>query len=139
MTAPPTRGERNANPGNVRFDLLTAWLGQTGHDEAGFCIFDLPEHGIRALCRILLNYQRLDGCKTLADAINRWAPPVENDTGAYLVDVVARTGIGAGEALDLETPGRLANIATAIITHENGRCIYDADTVAKGAALALTR
>lgn len=133
----PTRGEKNANPGNLRFDLLTRWLGQTGHDADGFCIFDAPEHGIRALARVLLNYQRLDGCRTLEQVIRRYAPHSENDTGAYLADVAARTGLGPGEALDLHHPGELANLARAIIFHENGRCLYDAVLIAKAVALAL--
>lgn len=133
----PTRGEKNANPGNIRFDLLTQWLGQTGYDDKGFCRFDAPEHGIRALCRVLLNYQRLDGCRTLGDVIRRYAPGSENDTGAYVTDVAQRTGIGAGETLDLEHAGELTNLARAIIFHENGRCIYDAATIAKAVALAL--
>lgn len=133
----PTRGEKNANPGNIRFDLLTQWLGQTGHDDEGFCRFDMAEHGIRALCRVLLSYQRLDGCRTLEDVVRRYAPRTENDTGAYLTDVVARTGIGARKPVDLEHPGELGNVARAIIFHENGRCIYDAATVAKAVTLAL--
>jgi hypothetical protein len=133
----PTRGEKNANPGNIRFDLLTRWLGQTGHDDAGFCLFDVPDHGIRALCRVLLNYQRVDACRTLEDVVRRYAPGNENDIGAYLADVVARTGIGADQPLDLDHPGELANLARAIIFHENGRCVYDAATVAKAVTLAL--
>ncbi|MGO8916226.1 MAG: structural protein [Stellaceae bacterium] len=133
----PTRGEKNVNPGNIRFDLLTQWVGQTGRDDSGFCLFDRAEHGIRALCRVLLNYQRLDGCRTLEDVVRRYAPRTENDTGAYLADVLARTGIGASQPLDLEHPGELANVARAIIFHENGRCIYDAATIAKAVALAL--
>lgn len=136
LVKPPTRGERNANPGNIRFDLLTQWLGQTGHDDQGFCLFDAPQYGIRALCRVLLNYQRLDACRTLADVVRRYAPRSENDTRTYLADVVARTGISAGQPLDLEHPGELANLARAIIFHENGRCIYDAATIAEGVALA---
>jgi len=137
LVKPPTRGEKNANPGNIRFDLLTRWLGQVGHDGDGFCVFDTPEHGIRALARVLLNYQRLDGCRTLADVVRRYAPQSENDAAAYLADVAARTGIGADGALDLTHPGKLATLARAIIFHENGRCLYDAATIAKAVALAL--
>jgi len=136
----PTRGERDNDPGNIRRDT-TPWLGLVPRDqceEKVFCTFDTPEHGIRALCKILLSYQRLDGCRTLSDVIARYAPSNENDTDAYLTDVVARTGIGAGQAIDLERPGELENVARAIIHHENGRCVYDDATIQKAVSLALT-
>jgi hypothetical protein len=139
MSSEPTRGERDNDPGNLRRDT-TPWLGLVPLSdcvEKAFCTFDTPVNGIRALCRVLLSYQRLDGCRTLAHVIERYAPKTENDTDAYLADVVARTGIGAGEAIDLEHPGELANVARAIIVHENGRCIYDPDTIGKAVGLAL--
>jgi hypothetical protein len=133
------RGERDNNPGNLRRNA-TSWLGLLPLSECSekvFCTFDTPVNGIRALCKVLLSYQRIDGCNTLARVVDRYAPKTENDTDAYLADVVARTGIGAGEAIDLNHPGELANIARAIIVHENGRCIYDADTINKAVTFAL--
>ena len=135
----PTRGERDNDPGNLRRDA-TPWLGLVplaDSTEKVFCTFDTAINGIRALCKVLLSYQRLDQCKTLARVISRYAPGTENDTSAYLTDVVARTGIGAGETLELENANELANVARAIIVHENGRCIYGADTIAKAVGLAL--
>lgn len=143
MSAPndaPTRGERNNNPGNIVRDM-TPWLGLEPRDppvEERFCVFDSALHGIRALCKVLLSYQRLDGCRTLTDVIRRWAPPTENDTGAYLTDVVARAGIGADMPLDLAASPTLVNVAKAIIHHENGRCIYADNLIAQAASMALT-
>jgi hypothetical protein len=137
----PTRGERNNNPGNILRDA-TPWLGMVPEDERRddrFCEFDTPLHGIRALCRVLLSYQRLDGCRTPAQIIARYAPGPENDTDAYLRDVVARTGIGAGETVNLEDEGQLINLARAIIWHENGRCVYGDALIAAAARLALQR
>ncbi len=139
MTGEPTRGERDNDPGNLRRDA-TPWLGLVPLAdcvEQVFCTFDTPVHGIRALCKVLLSYQRLDGCRTLAQVIDRYAPKTENDTDAYLADVVARAGVGAGEVLDLARPAELTNIVRAIIFHENGRCIYDAAVVSKAVSLAL--
>ena len=135
----PTRGEANNNPGNIIRDT-TPWLGLVPRAEATdrhFCQFDTAVNGIRALAKVLLSYQRLDGCRTLGDVINRYAPKTENDTDAYLRDLVARTGIGAGQTLDLEHSSELAIIARAIIFHENGRCLYDAATIAQAVALAV--
>lgn len=33
-------------------------------------------YGYRALIKLLQNYRRVNGCRTIADFINRWAPPV---------------------------------------------------------------
>lgn len=141
MNGAATRGERDNDPGNLRRDT-TPWLGLVPLAdcvEKAFCTFDTAVHGIRALCRVLLSYQRLDACRTLAQVIERYAPRTENDTDAYLADVVARTGIGAGEIIDLEQRNQLATVARAIITHENGRSIYDADTINQAVTLALEK
>jgi hypothetical protein len=137
----PTRGERNRNPGNIAWNDKVTWRGQIPDYErtdARFCQFDDDASGLRALCRVLLNYQRLDGCKTLADVVARYAPSIENDTAAYLADVVARTGIAADCPLDLEKPSELATIARAIICHENdARCIYSTALLTQAAQMAL--
>jgi len=135
----PTRGERNNNPGNIWRDM-TPWLGLQARDpavEARFCVFDSALHGIRALCIVLLNYQRLDGLKTLAQVITRWAPPAENDTGSYVTDVERHAGIGRSDPLNLEHPEALQKVAKAIIQHENGRCVYGDDLIAHAVRLAL--
>lgn len=136
-TDTPTRGERNRNPGNLKYDLHTAWLGQTGHDAEGFCIFDAPLHGLRAMCIVLINYQILDGCKTLADVIARYAPFTENDTQAYLADVEQHSGIAADCPLDLMRKSELAALARAIVHHENGRVIYSTEQIASAANIAV--
>lgn len=41
-------------------------------------------YGYRALIKLLQNYRRNNGCRTIADFINRWAPPVENNTSGYI-------------------------------------------------------
>ena len=41
-------------------------------------------YGYRALIKLLQNYRRVNGCRTIADFINRWAPPVENNTSGYI-------------------------------------------------------
>src|SRR3546814_2962731 len=62
------------------------WIGEDRSPEARerehrFCVFKTPEHGFRALVRVLLTYQRKYRLRTVAGMIDRWAPPVENNTG----------------------------------------------------------
>jgi hypothetical protein len=139
MSAELTRGEANNNPGNIVRDT-TAWLGlvpSTAATDRRFCQFDTAVNGIRALAKVLLSYQRLDGCRVLAELVGRYAPKSANDTESYLRDIVARSGITAGQALDLEHPGELALLTRAIIFHENGRCLYDEATIAGAVTAAL--
>lgn len=128
-----TRGVRNANPGNLR-KSKDQWEGAIG-DDGEFVIFDSPESGIRALGKNLLSYGR-QGYDSIEKIINRWAPPNENDTQAYIDSVVAATGIPATQSLDLSDPDTLSSLAQAISFHETGSR-YDPEVYQQGVARAL--
>lgn len=136
MTVTP-RGIRNNNPGNIRNAAGTVWVGQTGIDDAGFCVFDTPEHGIRALAKVLQAYQVKHGLMTIAQMIDRWAPPNENDTEAYTLAVCKACSASPNNPY-LLTPPRLATMVTAIIRHENGEQPYTTDTLNAGVDAAFT-
>lgn len=139
MNTTPTRGERNNNPGNIREFKHddTHWLGERAtDDDPAFEEFDTPQHGIRALAIVLMNYQRKHGLNTLRQIIDRWAPPNENDTSSYLNDVCQEVGVGPDEPVSMLEEPVLASTVRAIIKHENGRCIYTAELDA-GVAEAL--
>ena len=132
-----TRGERNNNPGNID-QTAQLWVGQVQDSrEPRFCVFDTPENGIRALCRVLLTYYRKHGLNTVAKIVNRWAPPSENDSGAYINHVAHLLGVGQDAVIDVEDVDTLEILARAIIQHENGRCIYEDATIVKAVDLAL--
>ncbi|MFC3227318.1 hypothetical protein ACFOGJ_08765 [Marinibaculum pumilum] len=77
--------------------------------------------GIRAMARILRNYQRKHGLKTVREMIDRWAPPVENDTGSYARAVASGMGLrGPDEPVDLMQVETLADMIQAMVKHENG-------------------
>src|SRR3546814_3413666 len=78
-TAMEPRGVRNRNPGNIDRTGVP-WIGEDRSPEARerehrFCVFKTPEHGFRALVRVLLTYQRKYRLRTVAGMIDRWAPP----------------------------------------------------------------
>ena len=136
----PTRGERNNNPGNIREFKHdgTHWLGERAtDDDPAFEEFDTPTYGIRALALVLINYQRKHGLRTLRQIIDRWAPPNENNTGAYLEHVCQEVGVGPDETISMLTSDTLSKVVRAIIKHENGRCIYSSELDA-GVAEALS-
>lgn len=128
-----TRGIRNNNPGNIRVSK-DQWEGMTG-DDGAFVTFDSPESGVRALGKNLLSYGR-QGYDSIEKIINRWAPPNENDTQAYIDSVVSATGIPATQSLDLSDPDTLSSLAQAISFHETGSR-YDPEVYQKGVARAL--
>lgn len=128
-----TRGIRNNNPGNIRVSK-DQWEGMTG-DDGAFVTFDSPESGVRALGKNLLSYGR-QGYDSIEKIINRWAPPNENDTQAYIDSVVAATGIPATHSLDLSDPDTLSSLAQAISFHETGSR-YDPEVYQQGVARAL--
>lgn len=130
------RGIRNNNPGNLEFSKSNPWSGQTG-DDGRFAKFETPEHGIRALGRNLLSYQR-QGIDTVSDIINRWAPPSDNNnTDAYIQAVCTQLGVTADQQLDASNPDTLKALCAAIIHHENGSQPYSDQQLATGVSAAI--
>lgn len=133
-TAALPRGIRNHNPGNIEY-TGTAWKGLDSPPTDGrYCRFIDPVWGIRAMARILLNYQRLYGIDTVAGIVSRWAPSSENDTGAYIASVAGRVGVAPDETISVE--GRLYELIPAMIYHENGQQPYSAGQIREGVSLA---
>ena len=144
MTKPLPRGIRNNNPGNVERGK-DRWLGMSADQSADgrFLVFDTPEAGIRALMRILINYQERHGIKTMREAINRWAPPGENNSSAYVQHVSRLTGFDPDEPLDFLDREVNVALTQAIVRHENGEPTiygrkewYPADAYERAAVMA---
>lgn len=143
MTQPP-RGIRNHNPGNIDRHPGVRWQGQAD-DQSGdprFVVFKAPEWGVRAIARILITYQdhrqARDGSRidTIREIIDRWAPPAENDTGAYARHLAALTHIGIDDTIDVYDYATMYRLVEAIITHENGMQPYSHTTLHRGLLLA---
>lgn len=124
MTELP-RGLRNNNPGNIKESPndKTHWIGERAtNDDPVFEEFDTPWAGIRALYIILRGYQRARGLKTTRQIIDRWAPPIENDTGAYVNSVAGAVGYSPDQPIDLIHNKKVAvKFIAAVIKHENGQ------------------
>jgi len=132
-----TRGERNNNPGNIDRNA-TVWKGMSDvQPDVRFIRFNTPEYGIRALAKTLLTYNKKYGLCTVEQIIDRWAPPVENDTGAYIARVCDALDCEPDKAINMESPTNLETLVRAIIKHENGRCIYSDKTIQDGVDMAL--
>ena len=127
------RGIRNNNPGNIRWG--SAWQGlkvDGKEQDKDFCVFIAPEYGIRAMCKILLNYRNLYKINTVAGIIHRWAPPSENNTVSYINHVSKELGVDADETIDISNKNVMLKLVKAIIKHENGINPYSDEVIKKG-------
>lgn len=125
------RGLRNNNPGNIRLNS-TVWKGEMRpSQDKEFCQFQTIAYGYRALIKLLQNYRKLHGCKTIADFINRWAPPSENNTSGYISRVCCEMQVPSTYVPDIEDKSTMCAFAAAISLVENGISAVMAD-VEKG-------
>lgn len=114
-----TRGYRNNNPGNIRLNPYIKWEGQIDGDDPSFVKFKSMEFGIRALMKLLINYQKR-GYNTISKIINRYAPPSENNTSNYIQIISKRVGISKDAILDLSDSNLLIKLTKAIVSVEIG-------------------
>jgi hypothetical protein len=131
------RGIRNNNPGNLR-------TGPGG----SFGRYDTPGAGLSALARQLRLYFNGGSAaaghrklQTIREILGRYAPPNENNTGAYINAVAKQMGVGADARLNLNDPQQMAALMRGIVQHENGQNPYSAEmfrTAAGGGARAAS-
>lgn len=129
------RGLRNNNPGNIEAGS-NSWDGQAGSD-GRFAKFVTPEHGIRALGKNLLSYQR-QGYDTVSEIVNRWAPASDgNNTEAYIAALCKKLNITPNDQLNMSDINTLRQLCAGIIQHENGKQPYSEEQLNTGVSAAL--
>ena len=147
MIAPDqTRGFLNNNPGNLDRGE-PPWNGeirdpaQAQNDiqrieltHGRFCVFADPVHGIRAMALNLRAYHDRLGCRSVRDYINRWAPPNENNTDAYIQSVADHLAVTPDAPIDLSAA--LPFLIDAIIRVECAGMPYQGTEIADGIAAA---
>lgn len=139
-----TRGVRNNNPGNIDRSPANKWQGRMPRErmtveqraEPRFEVFASPAWGIRAICVLLISYQDRHGINKVRGFINRWAPPVENDTEAYVNQVAKALGVKPDDFINIHEYRRMRPMVEAIIRHENGYQPYAAEVIEEGLRLA---
>ncbi|MEM6585623.1 MAG: hypothetical protein AAF692_07695, partial [Pseudomonadota bacterium] len=111
-----TRASRNNNPGNIEYGKFAKANGAIATD-GRFAIFPTVEAGFAAQSALLFetdSYRNL----SLAQAINRYAPPSENDTGAYVRVVARAAGVTSETPLASLTGQQRATVVRAMAKHE---------------------
>lgn len=125
-----TRGYRNNNPLNMRHDN-DRWQGEVVPSQDGaFKQFETMAWGYRAAFKLLHNYQKNNGCRILSDFINRWAPPSENNTAAYISTVAKRAGLSDVSEIDTLNGETMRAVVSAMSYVENGVEANEADVAA---------
>ena len=113
-----TRAWRNNNPGNIRNAVFAEQRGSLG-EAGGFAVFPNERAGRQALVDLLSTdtYQDL----TINEAINRYAPPSENNTRNYQTLIQNFTDLSGGARMDSLNTQQLNNVAGAIGRMEGWR------------------
>ncbi|MFV0473918.1 MAG: hypothetical protein ACK5MQ_06880 [Pikeienuella sp.] len=106
-----SRSWRNNNPGNIRKGDFALNNGAIG-DDGAFACFPDEKTGLKAIETLLRGprYAPL----TLEQGLNRYAPPSENQTSAYVTFVKKETGIKAGAILGDLPVAQIRKIVNAI-------------------------
>lgn len=133
-----SRGIRNNNPGNIRHG--SNWQGMSAEQtDLDFVQFDEMRYGIRALTKVLRNYERLHNLKSIRAIISRYAPTNENNTEAYIKSVADDLGVSSATYFSVTKSGKEFELIRAIIKHENGyvqAARVSDETIREGIALA---
>lgn len=128
-------GIRNNNPGNIE-NNGTKWQGMADIQSGRFLRFVSPEYGFRAMARIIRTYSTRYGLNTVSGIINRWAPPIENDTASYIEHVAGVMGVSPDQTIDVYDDDVLAELLAVITLHENGVSPYDHMLIVDGVRMA---
>lgn len=106
------RNWRNNNPGNIEYGSFAKRFNAIGTD-GRFAVFPTYQDGRKAKESLLFdgkNYKDL----TIAQAITRYAPPVENNTTNYIGSIVKATGTSPGTPLQSLNPSQRTAMLNAM-------------------------
>lgn len=119
-----SRGLRNNNPGNLK-ETATNWQGQIKPSaDPPFAQFSDPVWGARAMIILVKRTYRGYGLNTIQAIITRYAPPIENDTEAYIQTVSQKTGLSPNRVLSTEDDYK--RVIQAMAAYENGVSVNSA-------------
>lgn len=124
-----THGVLVNNPGNIRVNPNSKWLGEVDNPGQTFCAFSSPVFGIRAMLVLIRTYILSETLTTVEAIISRYAPPSENDTSAYIKDVCITGGFTPTTQID--NPAKQAKLVFGMILHENGFAPYTMDFISR--------
>lgn len=129
----PSRAERNNNPGNIEFRGQAGAVPESGSGR--FAKFSSAADGVAALVSQLRRYGSR-GRDTLTKIMEKYAPPEENNTAAYIANLSKKLGVGADQKLDLNNADTLAGLVKGISKYEAGSDFLQDGDVLSGLKMA---
>lgn len=112
-----TRSWRNNNPGNLEYGPFARQHGAIGTD-GRFAIFPDEATGTAARRALLLGRY---GDSTVAEMVPRYAPPHENNVGAYTRAITDQVGVPRDVPINQLSEGQLNTVMDAMRQHEGWR------------------
>lgn len=94
--------QRRNNPGDIEDGKFARAHGALPSDGSRFAAFPDAATGFAALRSLLVTYY---AGMTIHDALNKYAPPVENNTSGYEANVCSFTGLTPETVLTAELIG----------------------------------
>lgn len=120
MSSRKSRGLRNCNPGNIRKSKVRYKGEKAVSTDSAFKQFESIEAGYRAMFVLLHTYHVKGYGSTISQMIARYAPPVENNTEAYISRVEKSAKISRDTLLDTLSAEQMIPIVCAMSAVENG-------------------
>jgi len=112
----PSLAIKRNNPGNIR-----------DASGKGFASYESPTAGLSAMASLIGVYNDKYGLNTVKGIVSRYAPPSENNTGAYVTNVSNATGFGPNQKIDVHDPKVLAPLLSAMVKQEQGKQPFSQD------------
>lgn len=145
-----TRGFLNNNPGNMDRMAGDKWQGEIRdpHDTrltdfqrneliAGrFSVFVSAEYGVRAMVKNLWAYNDAYHLCTVRGLISKWAPPLENNTEAYISAACRTLGVQDDQCVDLRSYAVMRALVVGIISVECAGMPYAGKEIEDGLRMA---
>lgn len=131
------RGLRNNNPLNIRKGQH--WIGESlNQTDKDFVVFIDMVYGVRAAFVILHTYMESYHINTVRMIIQRWAPPVENETDRYIAFVCDRLNVTPDTVLNWYHRENMIALFNAMSKMETG-VELNQSIVERGYKLALEK
>ncbi|MFC0323675.1 integrating conjugative element protein [Gallibacterium melopsittaci] len=107
---------RNNNPGNIKCGDFSRSMGAIGCGPSGFAVFPDETAGEKAIHALLKtnSYNNL----SIAKAMERYAPPKENDTELYINQITKATGLDRNTPMSALSDAQREQFVKAIRKHE---------------------
>jgi hypothetical protein len=107
------RNWRNNNPGNLEMGAFARSFGAVGSD-GRFAVFPTLADGTKAKEELLFGSKSKYANLSITDALNRYAPPNENNTAAYIKSVASAVGVDPSTILNKLDSGQRQQMLAAI-------------------------